>query len=99
MIRKDVMRLAERLHEECLRISTDTIYYWLMGVGLEKGINPRKLEYITGDGIIFVKGERDINRLETLDRANGSYYRRPFAEPDGPDYEGLILARQERYMD
>ena len=91
-IRQDVMRLAERLAAET-GINQDHMYHWLMQVGRSKGINPKKLSYTTGRGIIYVTGERDVNRLERFQPRTNSY------TCDGPDYEELILARQEAWTD
>ena len=57
---------------------------------------------ISGDGIVFVKNERDFNCLESTDRI---YRRGRFAKAFGGYDEGAyywedrILARQEAWMD
>ena len=101
MIRKDVMKLAESLHEKT-SIDTDHIYYWLMEVGRSKGIHPKKLDLISGDGIVFVRNERDYNCLECADRIfrRGRFARAFCGSSEGADYwENRILARQEAWMD
>lgn len=101
MYRKDVMKLAESLHEKT-SLNTMGIYEWLMDVGREKGINPTKLVLISGDGIVFVENERDYNCLECMDRI---YRRGRFAPAFGGSsagshyWENRILARQEAWMD
>ena len=93
-IRKDVLSLAKRL-AEATGIDSAAVYAWLMAVGKEKGCNPRKLDYTAGPGVVFVTGERDVNYLEaykpTLEKWTEPY--------SGPDFEDLILARQEAWMD
>ena len=39
MMRKDVMKLAEKLHEAS-GINADHIYLWLMDLGRAKSVNP-----------------------------------------------------------
>ena len=101
MVRGDVMKLAESLHKKT-SLNAEHIYDWLMEVGKDKGINPTKLDLISGDGIVFVRNERDYNCLECADRI---FRRGRFARAFGGDSEGAyywenrILARQEAWMD
>jgi len=92
MIRRDVKRLADNL-AGVSQINPDHVYSFLLDVGMMKGCNPCKLDFVAGRGVVFLAGERDSTYIER--------YVAP--EPwtptfDGPDYEDLILARQERYL-
>ncbi len=93
MIRKDVYKLAETL-SAATGFPVWQLYYWLMEVGRAKSVNPARLDYITGHKIVFVKGERDDYCME-------QYIPPRKWEPEycGPDYESMILKRQEKYMD
>lgn len=93
MVRKDVFKLAEKLRTET-GFPVWQLYDWLMEVGRAKSVNPARLDYITGRKIVFVKGERDDYCME---RYNAPRKWEP--EYTGPDYESMILARQENYMD
>lgn len=90
MVRRDVYRLAEKLSGDT-GFEAWELYRWLMKVGQAKGINPKRLEYTTGDKIIFVKGERDEYCYE---KYTAPLPRHP--EWRGPDYHDLIMARQEK---
>lgn len=96
MERKDVRNLAEKL-SSVSGLDSDSIYAFLMAVGCNKGINPKKLDFTAGDGIIFLTGERDSYYLERYTPKAKTAWT-PYGET-GIDYEGMILARQEKYMD
>ena len=63
MIRKDVMRQAERLGAAA-RTDALAVYTWLMEVGRAKGQNPRLLDIRTSGRMIYVYGEHNEYRLE-----------------------------------
>ena len=88
--RKDVFTLAERL-SEVAGIDADHVYFWLMKVGKDKGVNPRLLPINAISGMVYLEGNIDNYRLES--------YKPPLARARsyaGPDYEALILERQEK---
>lgn len=91
-IRKDVQSLANKL-SAASGIDDAAVYAWLMQVGKDKGCNPRKIDFTIGAGLIFVTGERDTNYIETY-KPTLEKWTEPY---DGPDYEELILARQDSY--
>ena len=93
-IRQDTMRQAEAF-SVVTKMSADAIYRWLLAVGNDKGINPRKLAFTTAEVIIFVTGERDDYCLSSFRNTPVKYSRHQFC---GPDYEDLILARQEALL-
>ena len=91
-MRKHIYHLAEKL-AVATGLNTDHIYDFLMACGKDLGKDPSKLTWITGSGILFLEGRRDDYCLEVFI---------PTTQPpayDGPDYEALILARQEAWMD
>lgn len=96
MERKDVRNLAEKL-SSVSGLDSDSVYAFLMAAGRYKSKSPTKLDFTTGDGIIFLTGERDNCYLERYTPKVKTAWT-PYGET-GIDYEGLILARQERYMD
>lgn len=86
---------VERFAEKVARVTgldSESVYEWLMDVGRDKGRNPCKLQYCFEEGRVWVQGEKHLYRLER--------YQVPTREAvqmeEGPDYEGAILARQER---
>lgn len=89
--RKDVLSLARRLNEKA-RMDEDSVYYWLMGVGKASGKNPCNLEFDARDGMVYMVGDADNNRIER-------YVPPTPWQPsyNGPDYEELILARQDAW--
>lgn len=91
-MRKDVKRLAEGL-AAVSKLDPDHIYAWLMDVGVGKGCNPCKLQFVAGAGLVFLAGERDSTYIERY--VAPEPWRPCF---DGPDYEDLILARQEAWQ-
>lgn len=95
IIRKDVMRIAERYTEET-KLSIESIYWWMMETARSLGKHPRYLEFVAGEGIIFVKGLRDSYCLEDMKRITS----KPgmwIGNGEEADYwEGRILERQER---
>ena len=93
MKRTEVFHMAEKL-ADASGVNTDSIYSWLMDVGRDKKRNPRLLDVRAVPGMVYLNGERL------------GYYIEIFPKPanrtelyNGPDYENLILARQERWMD
>ena len=92
MVRKHIYRLAESLSAAAF-INADHVYNFLMACGRDLGKDPSKLSWVTGIGLIFLEGHRDDYCLEAY---------KPAAQTpayNGPDYEQLILARQEAWMD
>ena len=94
MIRKDVYHQAERLNAAS-GLGTDSIYNWLMDVGRSKSRNPTRLDIRATDGMVYLHGEADDYQLA---RYVPPLPRCP-AQREGTDYEALILARQEAWMD
>lgn len=96
-IRKEVWHLAENLNTSS-RINVDALYAFLMDCGRAKGCNPRKLDWVAGPGVVFLKGERDTYCIETYHPEPV----RPIPEPyDGmaDHYYDLIMERQESWYD
>ena len=93
MIRRDVFKLAEKLRTET-GFPVWQLYDWLMDVGRAKNTNPTRLNFITGHKIVFVRGDRDGCCMEQY---NAPHKWEP--EYTGPDYENMILARQEKWID
>lgn len=92
-MRKEVMLRAARL-ALVAGMDPEHVYGWMMDVGRAKQKHPCKLDIAAITGMVYLKGEIDSYRLEK--------YVAPKAwEPayTGPDYENLILARQEAWMD
>lgn len=58
MIRRDVNHLAENLNIKS-GLSTTSIYAFLVAVGKAKRINPCRISWTVGDGVVFPAGERD----------------------------------------
>ena len=81
--------LAGRAH-----MDPGQVYHWMMDVARAKQTKPTNIRFIAGIGIIFVHGERGINRLEAFPGGR----RQAHVESAGPDFEELILARQEAWM-
>lgn len=91
-MRKDVMRYAEKL-SGASGIDPDALYAWLMHLGKDRGINPRKIPLAVGLGRVMAKDNPDGDYIER--------YIPPAPAPsyDGPDYEELILLRQDTQYD
>ena len=89
-MRRDVQRLAERF-DEVTGLGVEHIYIFLMDVGRCLSINPRKLEFETGRGVMWLKGEYDRFRLERLERQTGFLGN----DEESLYWEGRILARQD----
>lgn len=92
-MRKDVLHLAERFAEET-GLNVDHIYWFLMKTGKSLSVNPRKLSFTTGKGIIFLTGKRDSYCLEDFKRLTQT---NKWSCDDGASlyWEGRILARGE----
>ena len=82
--------LAGRAH-----MDPEQVYHWMMDVARAKQTKPTNIRFIAGIGIIFVHGERDTNYLETY-KPTLEKWTEPYS---GPDFEDLILAREEAWMD
>lgn len=91
-MRKDVKRLAEGL-ATVSKLDPDHVYSFLLDVGMMKGCNPCRLQFVAGPGLVFLAGERDSTYIERY--VAPEPWRPRF---DGPDYEDLILARQEAWQ-
>ena len=95
MIRREVMKLAERYAEET-SLPAEFIYWWMMQTARKIGKHPKYLEFVISEGIIFVKGFRDTYYLEDMKRIT----RKPSVlignEDEANYWEGRILERQER---
>ena len=93
MKRMEVLHMAKRL-SDVSGVNTESIYDWLMSVGHDKKKNPRLLDVRAVPGMVYLNGESDGYRIEIFPKpANRT-------EPcNGSDYENLILARQERWVD
>lgn len=93
IMRKDVLRLAERFAKET-KLDVDHIYYFLMQTGKSLGINPKRLNFTTGEGIIFLTGKRDSYCLEDFKRLT-QINRWSCNDAESLYWEGRILARGE----
>ena len=92
-IRKEVWSLAGRL-AAASGIVQDHIYWWLMGVGKHHGKNPTRMAFSAGPDRVVCLDDPD-SYLQVYD-ASKTFSADDY---DGPDYEDLILARQEAWMD
>lgn len=93
-MRKDVMSLASKLSASS-GINADHLYYWLIELGKNRGKNPRYLPIAAARGRVIAMDNPDQDYIELFNPATGE----SFCDYDGPDYEELILIRQEAWMD
>lgn len=94
MIRKDVMKLANRLHETS-GINADHIYMWLMDLGRAKSMNPRRLSFTTSAGAITHDADNYMSNCAAMTKRET-----PHDDAAAADFwENAILARQEAWMD
>ncbi len=86
-MRRDVRRLAERF-SEATGLGMEPIYLFLMDTGRSLGVHPRRLEFETGRGVMWLKGAYDKYRLERQTGFLGN-------DEESLYWEGRILARQD----
>ena len=91
-MRKDVMRYADKLSGAC-GIDSASLYAWLMYLGRDRGVNPRMIPLAVGLGRVQVVGSEDTDYIERFIPPA------PAPSYDGPDYEELILLRQDAQYD
>ena len=89
-MRMDVQRLAERF-SEVTGLSVEAVYLFLMDTGRSLSTHPRKLEFETGRGVLWLKGAYDKYRLERFERQTGFCCN----DEESLYWEGRILARQD----
>ena len=97
MVRKDVMRQADKL-SAVSGLDKMAVYDFLSKAGKAIGKNPSLLHFCAVDGLVYLDGDEgdfslsrfvpDVNRSAMMCHGFGL-----------PDYEELILARQEAYYD
>lgn len=91
-MRQDIMHYADKLSGAC-GIDSASLYAWLMDLGKNRGVNPRKIPLAVGLGRVQVVGSEDTNYIERFIPPA------PAPDYDGPDYEELILERQDSWYD
>lgn len=92
MIRHDVFKLAADLAAQA-EMAPAVVYDFLMQAGKAAGVNPRKMQWATLPGVVYKTGDFESCHIERFAPAEAA----PIAA--GIDFEDLILARQEKYMD
>lgn len=92
MIRQDVFKLAADLAGKA-GLSPEHVYDFLMQAGKAAGVNPRKMQWATLPGVVY--------QVDDFESCHIERYKPAEAEPimAGVDFEDLILARQEKYID
>lgn len=92
MIRQDVFKLAADLAGRA-NMAPAIVYDFLMQAGKAGGVNPCKMQWATAAGVVYQVGDFERCRIER--------YKPTEAAPimAGVDFEDLILARQEKYID
>ena len=93
MIRKDVMKLAEKLHKES-GINADHVYLWLMDLGRAKSMNPCRLSFTASAGAIVHDADNYMSSCAAMTRKQT-----PHDDAAADFWENAILARQEAWMD
>ena len=92
MIRHDVFKLAADLAAQA-EMAPAVVYDFLMQAGKAAGVNPRKMQWATLPGVVYHVGDFERCRIERYKPAEAA----PIMA--GVDFEDLILARQEKYID
>ena len=93
-MRRDIMSYAEKL-SGASGIDSAALCAWLMALGKDRGVNPRKIPLAVELGRVRATDNPDRDYIEVY---------RPVAAPprtcyDGPDYEEIILDRQDTWYD
>lgn len=92
-MRTDILRYAENL-SGASGIDSAALYAWLMALGRNRGINPRRIPLAVS-----------LGRVATTDTPDQDFIQQyiPAAPAatcyDGPDYEELILEMQDAQYD
>ena len=91
MNRRDVIRISEEL-ARISGLNEESVRSWVWEVCRCKGTRPGCIPFKAVPGKCYVEGEADRNSIEIYTPPT------PWEAPyNGPDYEDMILARQERW--